>query len=87
MISRRTIPASAFLIGCRSGRDRIAAVDRNGGAGDEIRGSTRQEHGETARVLAHLGSTPDVEKEKDEAQFWELYYGELPFVESKDQGR
>jgi hypothetical protein len=38
---------------------------------------------EAARVVAHLSATPDFEKEKTEARFWELYYGELAFVESK----
>jgi type II secretory pathway pseudopilin PulG len=37
---------------------------------------------EAARVLAHLVSTPDYEKERTEARFWELYWGELAFVES-----
>jgi hypothetical protein len=44
---------------------------------------------DAARVLAHLASSPSVEKEKSEARFWELYWGELAFVESrtKDEGR
>jgi type II secretory pathway pseudopilin PulG len=37
---------------------------------------------DTARVLAHLASSPSVDKEKTEARFWELYWGELAFVES-----
>jgi hypothetical protein len=37
---------------------------------------------EASRVLAHLAASPDVESEKYEARFWELYWGELAFVES-----
>ena|SRR5438477_3389900 len=37
---------------------------------------------DAARVLAHLSATPDYEREKTEARFWELYWGELAFVES-----
>jgi hypothetical protein len=37
---------------------------------------------ETSKVLAHLSMTPDVEFEKYKARFWELYWGELAFVES-----
>ena len=36
---------------------------------------------DAARVLAHLAATPDLDKEKTEARFWELYWGELAFVE------
>jgi hypothetical protein len=39
---------------------------------------------DAARVLAHLATTPDVDKAATEARFWELYWGELAFVESKD---
>ena len=38
---------------------------------------------DAARVLAHLAASPDVDKEKTEARFWELYWGELAFVESQ----
>ncbi len=38
---------------------------------------------EAARVLAHLAATPDVDRERTEARFWELYWGELAFVESR----
>lgn len=38
---------------------------------------------DAARVLAHLAATPDVDREKTEARFWELYWGELAFVESR----
>ena len=38
---------------------------------------------DAAQVLAHLAATPDVDKEKTEARFWELYWGELAFVESR----
>jgi hypothetical protein len=38
---------------------------------------------DAARVLAHLAATPDVDKEQTEARFWELYWGELAFVESQ----
>jgi hypothetical protein len=38
---------------------------------------------DAARVLAHLAASPDVDKEKTEARFWELYWGELAFVESE----
>ncbi len=37
---------------------------------------------DAARVLAHLAATPDVDRELTEARFWELYWGELAFVES-----
>src|SRR5262245_14722465 len=37
---------------------------------------------DAARVLAHLSATPDYEPEKTQARFWELYWGELAFVES-----
>jgi hypothetical protein len=33
---------------------------------------------DAARVLAHLAATPDVDREKTEARFWELYWGSLP---------
>ena len=36
-----------------------------------------------ARVLAHLAASPSVDREKTEARFWELYWGELAFVESR----
>jgi hypothetical protein len=43
---------------------------------------------DAARVVAHLSSSPDVNKEATEARFWELYWGELAFVESRsDQER
>jgi hypothetical protein len=38
---------------------------------------------EAARVLAHLSVSPDVQRAENEARFWELYWGELPFVEDK----
>jgi hypothetical protein len=38
---------------------------------------------DAARVLAHLAAAPNVDKEKMEARFWELYWGELAFVESQ----
>ncbi len=38
---------------------------------------------DAARVLAHLAATPDVDKEKTEGRFWELYWGELAFVKSQ----
>lgn len=38
---------------------------------------------DAARVLAHLASSPSVDKEATEARFWELYWGELAFVESQ----
>jgi hypothetical protein len=38
---------------------------------------------DAARVLAHLAASPNVEKESTEARFWELYWGELAFVESR----
>jgi hypothetical protein len=41
---------------------------------------------EAARVLAHLASRSDVNKEQTEARFWELYWGELAFVESTTAG-
>jgi hypothetical protein len=37
---------------------------------------------DAARVLAHLATTPEFESEKTRARFWELYWGELAFVES-----
>jgi ribosomal protein L14E/L6E/L27E len=37
---------------------------------------------DAARVLAHLAASPSIDKEKTEARFWELYWGELAFVES-----
>ena len=37
---------------------------------------------DAARVLAHLASSPDVDRLATEARFWELYWGELAFVES-----
>jgi hypothetical protein len=36
---------------------------------------------DASRVLAHLVATPDVNKDATEARFWELYWGELVFVE------
>ena len=39
---------------------------------------------DAARVLAHLASTPDVNREDNIERFWELYWGELPFVESAE---
>ena len=38
---------------------------------------------DAARVLAHLATSPSVDKENTEARFWELYWGELAFVESR----
>jgi hypothetical protein len=38
---------------------------------------------DAARVLAHLAASPTVDKENIEARFWELYWGELAFVESR----
>ena len=38
---------------------------------------------DAARVVAHLASSPTVDREKMEARFWELYWGELAFVESR----
>jgi hypothetical protein len=38
---------------------------------------------DAARVLAHLAAAPENEHEKTEARLWELYWGELAFVESK----
>jgi hypothetical protein len=38
---------------------------------------------DAARVLAHLATSPNLKKEATEARFWELYWGELPFVESR----
>lgn len=35
---------------------------------------------DAARVLAHLATSPSVDKENMEARFWELYWGELAFV-------
>jgi hypothetical protein len=40
---------------------------------------------DAARVLAHLATSPSVDQEKNEARFWELYWGELAFVESKTE--
>ena len=40
---------------------------------------------DAARVLAHLATSPNVEKESTEALFWELYWGELAFVESRTE--
>ncbi|MCK1354635.1 hypothetical protein IVB56_27195 [Bradyrhizobium sp. CW7] len=37
---------------------------------------------DASRVLAHLAATPDINKDATEARFWELYWGELAFVES-----
>jgi hypothetical protein len=37
---------------------------------------------DASRVLAHLAATPDINKDAIEARFWELYWGELAFVES-----
>ena len=37
---------------------------------------------DASRVLAHLAAAPDVDKDATEARFWELYWGELAFVES-----
>jgi hypothetical protein len=37
---------------------------------------------DAARVLAHLATSPSVDKDHTEARFWELYWGELAFVES-----
>jgi hypothetical protein len=40
---------------------------------------------DAARVLAHLAAAPDSSsKAETETQFWELFWGELPFVESND---
>jgi hypothetical protein len=41
---------------------------------------------DAARVLAHLASSPHNNKEATEARFWELYWGELAFVESRTEG-
>src|SRR5262245_55239660 len=40
---------------------------------------------DAARVLARLANSPDddVERPSTEARFWELYWGELAFVESR----
>ena len=38
---------------------------------------------DASRVAAHLAATPDLDREKNEARFWELYWGELAFVESR----
>lgn len=39
---------------------------------------------EAARVVAHLASMPNAsDKEATEKRFWELYWGELAFVESQ----
>jgi hypothetical protein len=38
---------------------------------------------DAARVLAHLAASPDVDNKKTEARFWELYWGELAFVETE----
>jgi hypothetical protein len=40
---------------------------------------------EASRIVAHLAAMPDVEREKHEIRFWELYWGELAFVESRVQ--
>jgi hypothetical protein len=40
---------------------------------------------DAARVLAHLAASPNVDKESTEARFWELYWGELAFVESRTE--
>ena len=40
---------------------------------------------DAARVVAHLASSPSVDQEKMEARFWELYWGELAFVESRTE--
>ena len=40
---------------------------------------------DAARVLAHLATSPSVDKENTEARFWELYWGELAFVESRTE--
>jgi hypothetical protein len=37
---------------------------------------------EAARVVAHLAATPREEWGDQEARFWQLYWGELAFVES-----
>jgi hypothetical protein len=37
---------------------------------------------DAARVLAHLATSPGVDTERTETRFWELYWGELAFVES-----
>ena len=37
---------------------------------------------EAAKVLAHLAATPQVDQDVTIARFWELYWGELAFVES-----
>ena len=36
---------------------------------------------DAARVLAHLAASPNWEQYSTEARFWELYWGELAFVE------
>ena len=40
---------------------------------------------DAARVLAHLANSPDVDRATTEARFWELYWGELAFVESRTE--
>jgi hypothetical protein len=37
---------------------------------------------ETASVVAHLASTPEIDKDANESKFWELYWGRLAFFES-----
>ena len=43
---------------------------------------------EAARVAAHLTAVPEAsDKTQTETRFWELYWGELAFVESGDMNR
>jgi len=43
---------------------------------------------DAARVAAHLAANPATpERDKLVARFWELYWGELAFVESRSTGR
>jgi len=37
---------------------------------------------ETASVVAHLASSPEIDKDANESRFWELYWGRLAFFES-----
>jgi hypothetical protein len=44
-------------------------------------------YAEAGRVIAHLSMAPNVDKDKTEAEFWELFWGQLPLIESPEVTR
>ena len=70
----------------KADQDRKAAADQLDTVKRELQRPYQEKqlsiYVDATRVVAHLAASPTVDKEANEARFWELYWGDLAFVES-----